>query len=265
MTEDVTAAVLLERLDAYDPEADHSDPVQFPDLVKRFPYFGGPTEGLQVAWVSNFSELAYCPYKIWHHIRGTPVIRPPRVARAVTKGTRIHAARETVKLEELAKAKPATKKELQDPSVDLVELPECPARFRREDWVYLAKLDGLSRESGDLVVHELKTGRYAGMPDHLLQVSAYCLASPGAMVQVTEGELRAKSVSWVVEYPNAGRTWGPFSFRSAQLELLDEAMSLFERTGMASRGSDTLDLGWRPPPSKCSPCGFAHACPWEAA
>ena len=47
-------------------------------------------------------------------------------------------------LAEAAEVPVATAKELKNPSVDLVELPEVPARVKRGDWAYIAKLDGLA-------------------------------------------------------------------------------------------------------------------------
>ena len=257
------ASPLLKRLGAYRAEHDESDPVRFVDLAKQVPYFDGTAESLLAVRVADFAELAYCPYTIWHNIRGTPEVRPRWTEIALAAGKGLHVVREATALERVAKAKVATKRQLRDPRVDLVELPEFPGCFRRDRWLYRAKLDGLSREGGNLVVHELKTGRHAEMPDQMLQVWAYCMASPGAMTKATGGDLRANGVSWVIEYSGLGKTWGPFEFRTAQLDLLTEAMTFYETTGLASTTDNTLNLGWRSFPAKCAPCGFAHACPWK--
>lgn len=257
------ASQLLDRLGSYNALHDRSEPIRFADLAKEAPFFEGPNEGLKSIGVASFARLAYCPYTVWHNIRRTSEVRPPKAEIAVNKGKEVHAAREVAALKVVAKAKAATRRQLRDPRVDLVELPEFPGCFRREGWLYRARLDGLSRHDGNLVVHELKTGRYAGMPDQMLQVWAYCMASPGAMMKLTDGSLRANGVSWVIEYPSLGETWGPFRFRTAQLQLLGEAMAFYESTGLASITDDNLNLDWRSYPAKCAPCGFAHACQWR--
>ena len=257
------ASGLLKRLDSFRVEEDDSDPVRFVDLATQAPNFDGPQGSLISVGVAQFARLAYCPYTIWHNIRRTQEVRPAKAEIAVAKGKAVHLERESAALKVVAKAKAASKKQLRDPRVDLVELPEFPGCFRRENWLYRAKLDGLSREGGDLVVHELKTGHYPRMPDHLLQVWGYCLASPGAMTKLTDGNLRANGVSWVVEYPVLGEMWGPFQFRTAQLELLIKAMTFYEATGLASLTDDDMNLGWRSFPAKCAPCSYFHACQWK--
>lgn len=259
----IDASTFLEELEGYDPEYDRSEPLTFSDLYRRLPYYRGSDQGLRVVNVSNFAEMGYCPYKIWHIVRGTPVVRPPRVIEVVQGGTRRHVLREAQLTGIARKAKPATRKQLRDPSVDIVEMPEFRARFRRENWLYRAKLDGLARLSGNLVVRELKTGRYAQKPDHLLQVWAYCLASPGAVSHVTSGDFRARQLTWEVLYPNLSQRWGPFLFRNAQLALITKGLTLFETAGAASAAGENLDLRWRSFPAKCAPCGFSHACTWK--
>jgi CRISPR/Cas system-associated exonuclease Cas4 (RecB family) len=254
---------LLRRLGSYDADRDHSEPIRFLDLAKQLPNYDGPLGELRTVGVASFARLAYCPFTIWHNMRGTPQIRPPRAELAVSSGLAHHSAREATALAAVAKAKPASKRQLRDPNVDLVELPEFPAQFLHSGWLYRGVLDGLSRKDGNLVVHELKTGRYARMPDHILQVWAYCLAAPGAMTELTSGALRANGVSWTIEYPLIGETWGPYPFRAAQLGLLSEAMSFYEDTGLASTTDQPLDLGWQSFPAKCAPCSFAHACQWK--
>lgn len=259
----VDASALLEELDSYDPDHDCSKPLRFVDIRRLLPFYDGPESGLRAVNISNFAELAYCPYKIWHIIRGTPTIRPPRIARVIQRGTGLHIEREDRLMELVKKAKPATRRQLRDPSVDLVELPEFPGRFRRDTWLYRARLDGLARESGQLVIREFKTGRYSRKPDHLLQISAYCLASPGSMTKATGGDFRANGLTWEVEYLNLGETWGPYQFRLVQAELIAKAMAFFESTGSSSITEENLELGWRSFPAKCAPCGFAHACRWK--
>jgi hypothetical protein len=260
----VPIADLLERLEAYDPDHDTSEPLSHKDLLKRFPYPTPPTDDASSTWVSRFTNLAYCPYKIWHVVRGTPEVRPRRVQVIVDRGKLLHAKQEVKLLAEAAVVPVATAKELKDPLVDLVELPEVPARVKRGDWVYIAKLDGLARLGGNLTVRERKTGRWTQMPDHLLQVWAYSIAAPGALNDETKGLLRANGVSWEVQYPTQGETWGPYSFRAAQLRLLEDSMDFFEDTAIRSRTEAGFDLGWNPTPSKCAPCGFANACSWRA-
>jgi CRISPR/Cas system-associated exonuclease Cas4 (RecB family) len=264
MTNPSTTGAILGELEAYDPDSDRSAPLKFAAVSREFPFYGGQAAGLNPIRVADFASMAYCPYQSWNRARGIPVIRPPRVARAASKGTQLHFDRESHLLEEAAKARPATKKQLRDPTVDLIELPEFPGRFERAPWLYLAKLDGLSRTRGDLVVHELKTGRYPRRPDHLLQVWAYCLASPGAIVKATDGDLRARGLEWVVEYSSVGDVWGPYMFRERQAELLKRAMAVYEETCAKALRSESVDLGWRPIPARCAPCGFAHACSWKA-
>lgn len=263
--DDAGASLLLERLEAYDPESDHSEPLKHRDILRRFPYPSTLRPGLTTTWVSKFATLAYCPYKIWHGIRGTPEIRPRRVQIAVDKGKTLHAEKEAVLTAEAAKAKPATTRELRDPSVDLVELPEIPAKLQRGTWLYLAKLDGLARLGGDLVVRERKTGRWAQMPDHLLQVWAYSIAAPGALSFETKGALRSRGIAWEVQYPTLEETWGPFLFRATQFELVTDAMAFFENVATRSVAEDGLDLGWSPVAGKCGACGFAHSCNWKPA
>jgi CRISPR/Cas system-associated exonuclease Cas4 (RecB family) len=264
MMDPSTTGAILAELEAYDPESDASEPLTFAAVSREFPFYGGETGGFNAIRVADFASMAYCPYQSWNRTRGIPVIRPARVAKAALKGTQLHFNREAHLLEEVAKAKPATKKQLRDSTVDLVELPEVPGRFQRAPWVYVAKLDGLSRTGGDLVVHELKTGRYPRKPDHLLQVWAYCLASPGAMVRATNGDLRARGLEWVLEYSSVGDVWGPHVFRQRQANLLKRAMEVYEATCSRALRSEAVDLGWSPIPARCAPCGFAHACSWKA-
>lgn len=254
---------LLERLESYDPDHDRSSPIKHKELLKRFPFPPPPGNDVPTTWVSRFTNLAYCPYKIWHVVRGTPEIRPQRVQVVVDRGKLLHAKQEAKLLAEAAAVPVATAKELKDPSIDLVELPEVPARVKRGDWVYIAKLDGLARLGGDVTIRERKTGKWMQMPDHLLQVWAYSIAAPGALNAETKGSLRANGVSWEVQYPTQGEVWGPYPFRAAQLQLLEDSMDFYEDTAIRSKSETGFDLGWAPSTSKCAPCGFAHSCSWR--
>jgi hypothetical protein len=257
------ASSFLEELSSYDPDHDRTTPLKFVDIIRQYPYYSGTGKGLYPVNISGFAGMAYCPYKIWHLVRRTPSIRPPRAEIAIQKGKVQHAARESKLLEVVKKAKAATRSQLRDPMVDLVEMPEFPGQFRRKSWLYRAKLDGLARESGNLVVRELKTGRHPRMGDHLLQVWGYCFASPGAVSSATNGDFRAKRLDWEVDYPAVRDCWGPFPFTSNQSRLMVTALKLFESAGALSLVNDDFDLGWRSYPAKCAPCSFAHACKWR--
>ena len=260
----VPVSEILELVESYDPAADSSPVLTYARLVRDFPYHDGGLGTLRAIRVADFASMAYCPYQGWHRAVGTPVIRPERVAKAVVKGTAMHATRETTLLEVAARVKPATERQLRDPDIDLIELPEVPGRFSRPPWVYLAKLDGLSREQGHLLVHEMKTGRYTRRPDHLLQVWAYCLAVPGAINRATDGNLRARGLSWALDYPVLGDVWGPYPFTERQLGLLTQAMTAYEATSSRAVAKEPLVLDWAPIAARCSPCGFAHSCNWKA-
>ena len=258
------AAELLELLESYEPASDRSDRLTYRDILRRFPSPSGENESRTPVAVSHFAALAYCPYTIWHRVRGTPVVRPRRVQKLVEKGTKEHSVREEKLLEVVAKAKPASELELKDPFVNLVELPEVQARIERGRWLYLARLDGLARLAGNVVIRELKTGRWMGSADHLLQVWAYSVAAPGALESATKGLLRANGLLWEIHYPSRGEVWGPYDVTGAQLRLLTETMEFFETTASMSATSEELDLGWTPSVGKCNACGFAHQCRWRA-
>ncbi len=51
---------------------------------------------------------------------------------------------------------------------------------------------GTRSHEGRLVVTEIKTGKYALMPDHFLQTWGYCLSAPSALLRVTSGDFRAR-------------------------------------------------------------------------
>ena len=119
--------------------------------------------------------------------------------------------------------------------------------------------------SGHLVVTEIKTGTYVFAADHLLQVWGYCMSAPGAVMRVTDGNFRANTIEWSLEYPTRGTTYGPYPFTEKALALTLDAMRLHEKLFLAGAGSKTYpgERLYGPSPRKCPPCAFYHTCPWR--
>jgi hypothetical protein len=259
----------FEELGGYSPEADRSKPITFPRLLREIKFATRESDPADViiARMSDFASIGYCGFQGWHVGAGTEAIRPALAQKKVESGVKLHTERET-SLRAIAEAAPiATRAQLRDPRVDIVDLPEFPGRIRVGGLTYASRLDSIARRSGNLEVTELKTGRYLGTPSHLLQVWGYCLSAPSAVVQIAGKDFRARSVSWRLVNPVLGEEQGPYVLRERALELVHRGMRLFEliRAAGAARQIESMPRFPGVFPAKCSPCAFSHGCHWSLA
>ena len=257
---------VVDELQSFDPQASQGEPVRFSRLVDEFPSrLNRKTPSVPVVGMANFSEMAYCGYKPWHHAVGTEEVRIAAVQRALDRGTRVHERKVTVELKEAAKLPRATARHLRDLRIDIYRLPELPARIRVGRLTYASRIERAGRQGGDLVITEIKTGNYVFTPDHFLQVWGYAASAPGSLLHWTRRAFRARSVLWSLEYPTRGATYGPYPFTKKQLHLLRRAMSFHEQVYLMGRsGVREPGMGLHGPSErKCPPCAFSHACQWR--
>lgn len=249
---------------SYRPEHDRTDAVRFSMVAKTYPdMLSGPRRGARTG-VSNFAEIGYCAYKAWHHGRGSETRWSDAMLARMQLGAELHEEKESALLEQAALAPRATAAQVADPMVDLVEIPEFPARTKIGKITYSARIDAASRSKGALVIGETKSGSYTRAPQHFLQTWAYCLAAPAAMKRF-EPKFKAREIYWYVDYPEIEETCGPFRFTKRNQELVLGAMKIYEWLHFAGAKQTTAGLGGlpNPTPRKCPPCAFNHACEWK--
>ena len=263
----------LDMLRSYEPENDSSNRVSFKRILSLYP---AAEEAMSKSGISNvhhtrvsdFSGIGYCAYKSWHYGRRTPQIRPPRIAKLVATGTHMHSVREMEILQESTKRPQATAAQLKNPKVDIFDIPEFPTTFLEGDVVYHAKVDSASRISGDLRITELKTGNFVGMPDHYLQMWAYCLATPSGLCLATNHNFRAQDIQWQIRNPRVGKGIGPFPFTENMLKLVRMGMYYHNnlyKMGLSGVTKVPLETTTVPTATKCSACAFSHSCMWRAS
>jgi len=244
-------------LQSYLVKSDDSRPVRFSDIATRFPPVS-KSDDLAVG-MADFAEIGYCLYKSWHHATGTSEERTIGVELALERGTNYHDRREAADRAR-AKALPKpTQKQLRDPSINIAEIPEVPARIQVGEMVYMSRIERAGRRQRNLTIREIKTGTYTGAADHLLQTWGYCISAPGILS--TKG-FAADRIEWYVEYPRVSKTLGPYVFSERALSLLLEAMKQFQSVYAAGRANSGMIERVRVIAAKCRPCAFVHDCRW---
>jgi len=85
----------------------------FSSIAKEFPYIETPSKSS--VKMADFAEFGYCPYKAWHHGKGTIVKRPTFTEIALVRGSDTHNDILERDIEILKKTPTATESELRDP------------------------------------------------------------------------------------------------------------------------------------------------------
>jgi uncharacterized protein YprB with RNaseH-like and TPR domain len=153
---------------------------------------------------------------------------------------------------------------LQDPTVDLIGVPEFSSRIEVYPLIYVSHIERAARKDGNLLISEIKTSQHELMPDHLLQVWGYCLSAPGGLIQAFGNNYKAKRIDWQLIYQDENlekprKIVGPFAFNGYALDILDDAMLYFSSL---YRGLKADDLPG-PSSNKCKRCGFSWNCEWR--
>jgi len=240
------------------PEKDNSSPVTFSEIAKQYP-MAMPSSSDAAIGVSHFAELGFCPYKSFHHGRGTEKTVTPEAVLALKKGTEYHEKMEAAD-RAFAEALPeATLKQLRNPSIDIAEIPELRASIRSGQMFYMSSIERAGRLNRNLTIREIKTGRFIGGSDHLLQTWGYCVSAPGIL---SANGIVADQIEWQVDYPHAGKKLGPFIFSERALSLLLEAMEQFEALYSVGKAGSGITELVPVNPAKCRQCAFVADCRW---
>src|SRR2546428_9946668 len=138
---------LMHDLVSYANRPDDSSPVSFSDIATQFPKVSTVAEGDAVVGVAHFAEMGYCLYKAWHHGRGTPKKQTSKSTAALQRGEDYHEKREAADRARVKDLPKATRKQLRDPSINIAEIPEVPARIRFGGMIYMSSIERAGRRA----------------------------------------------------------------------------------------------------------------------
>lgn len=257
---------IMGTITGYNPEEDDSRPLSYSEVLKMF----SPRKSIRIKptlriKTSEFAQLAYCPYIIWHHANGTLPIRRRREQRLMEKGTIVHKAKEEEAIEASKKLPKATKDQLKDPDINIAEMREMPSFALYEGAAIVGVIDSLQRSSGNLIVKETKSGRYYRSPDHLIQVWEYCMGAPLSLHIKTGKSFSAREIWWGLEYIYFGNEYGPFPFTREILEIQKRTLSFYISLFKESKKTAPSDDLYYPCEKKCLTCAFSYSCKWSKA
>lgn len=234
------------------------DAILYDEMVKRHPAPAHDAKWLHHAWVADFAELGYCPAKAWHFGRGTKERRTNDMERRRTRGTAVHERLVKKEAKAAAALPVATPRQLSSPRVNLAELAEFKSYLLHDGILYGAKVERAGRLEGDLAIREIKTGRWDLGFDHMLQVWAYAVASPGTLHQMTGGAFSAERLMWMLDYPALNKKWGAYPFTEEQYRIVLVAMSCFREMVLGTQPSVVKSTA-----ARCAPCAFLDGCAWR--
>lgn len=256
---------VFETLIKYKPGESENGVIEFEELL-RDSHRPEAKKGNSISVrVADFAEFGYCPYKAWHHGRGSREVRSRGSQAALARGAEKHAKAEQRQKRVLASKPIPTATDLSNMLHDLEVIPEFDGKTRLGDVEYRWKADTIGRSQGHLVVGEFKTGRWKLMPNHYLQVWAYSTMAPQGVTAKFGPGFKADRVFWYLEYERLQAKLGPFPFAKSERDLLTTSMSWFEwlyRKGLQGSSDVPNDL---PGPDQltCTPCSFKSNCRWQ--